>query len=215
MRDMEEKQKRIGDTLALSPVVPVLVVEDVSVAVPLGRALVDGGCPVLEVTLRTPEALDVIRAMIADVEGAVVGAGTVKTPEQFEAVDAAGCAFAVSPGASPHLLDAADAAATPLLPGAATAGEAMTLLERGYRYQKFFPAAPAGGPAYLKGLASPIPEVRFCPTGGIGPDTADSYLSLPNVVCVGGSWLAPKDAVHQGDWQRIRSLARAASRLPH
>lgn len=196
-----------------TPVVPVLVIEDVSTAVPLARALVAGGLPVLEITLRTPAALDVIRAIAGEVEGAVVGAGTVLSAGQYRDAAAAGSRFVVSPGATAAVLDAAAASPVPLLPGAATASEVMRLLEQGYRFLKFFPAAPAGGVAYLKALAAPLPEARFCPTGGIDAASAKDYLSLSNVVCVGGSWVAPAAAVAAGDWQEITRLARAAAAL--
>jgi len=199
--------------LAGTPVVPVLVIEDVSAAVPLARALVEGGLPVLEITLRTPAALDVIRAIAGEVEGAVVGAGTVLSAGQYWDAAGAGARFVVSPGATEKVLDAAAASTMPLLPGAATASEVMRLLEQGYRFLKFFPAAPAGGVAYLKALAAPLPEARFCPTGGIDAASAKDYLRLSNVVCVGGSWVAPAAAVAAGDWQEITRLARAAAAL--
>ncbi len=204
----------IEPMLRLAPVVPVLVIEDRQTAVPLARALVAGGLPLLEITLRTSQALAVIEAIAAEVEGAVVGAGTVLTPAQLHAAAAAGARFAVSPGATEDLLDAAADGAVPLLPGTATPSDVMRLLGRGYRCMKFFPAGPAGGPAYLEALASPLPEARFCPTGGINAATAPAYLALPNVLCVGGSWVAPKDAVLAGDWARIEALARAAAALP-
>jgi 2-dehydro-3-deoxyphosphogluconate aldolase/(4S)-4-hydroxy-2-oxoglutarate aldolase len=196
-----------------TPVVPVLVIEEVAAAVPLARALVAGGLPVLEITLRTPAALEVIRAIAGEVEGALVGAGTVLDACQYRAAAAAGSRFAVSPGATAAVLDAAAASPVPLLPGAATPSEVMRLLEHGYRFLKFFPAAPAGGPAYLKALAAPLPEARFCPTGGVDAASALEYLGLPNVVCVGGSWVAPAKAVAAGDWQQITRLARDAAAL--
>ncbi|RAP41406.1 keto-deoxy-phosphogluconate aldolase [Rhodovulum viride] len=194
-------------------VIPVLVIEDAALARPLAEALVAGGLPVLEVTLRTPAALDAIREM-AGVEGGVVGAGTLLTPADVEAATAAGARFGVSPGSTPALLDAARAGDLPLLPGAATASEAMALLEKGYSVQKFFPAETAGGAAALKALASPLPQIRFCPTGGVSLANAASYLGLPNVLCVGGSWVAPKDKVAAGDWDAIVALAREAAALP-
>jgi 2-dehydro-3-deoxyphosphogluconate aldolase/(4S)-4-hydroxy-2-oxoglutarate aldolase len=196
-----------------TPVVPVLVIEEVAAAVPLARALVAGGLPVLEITLRTPAALDVIRAIAGEVEGALVGAGTVLNARQYDAAVEAGSRFVVSPGVTGAVLDAAAASPVPLLPGAATASEVMRLLEQGYRFLKFFPAAPAGGVAYLKALAAPLPEARFCPTGGIDAASAPEYLGLSNVVCVGGSWVAPGTAVAAGDWQEITRLARAAAAL--
>jgi 2-dehydro-3-deoxyphosphogluconate aldolase/(4S)-4-hydroxy-2-oxoglutarate aldolase len=199
--------------LRAAPVVPVLIVDDWRSAVPLARALVAGGLPAIEITLRTPAALEAIRAVAAEVDGAFAGAGTVLTPEQLRDAEAAGATFAVSPGSSPALLDAAGDTDLPLLPGAASATEAMALLERGYAIQKFFPAGPAGGIAYLKALASPLPGVRFCPTGGVDAKNAPAYLALPNVICVGGSWVAPKDAVAGGDWSRIERLACEAAGL--
>lgn len=197
----------------LAPVIPVLVIEDASTAGALAQALVAGGLPVLEVTLRTPAALDAIRAM-ADVPGGIVGAGTLLTPEDVAAAKAAGAQFGVAPGATDRLLDACEAADLPLLPGAATASEAMALLERGYTVQKFFPAEANGGVPALKAIGAPIPQVRFCPTGGVSLKNAPEYLALSNTLCVGGSWVAPKDAVASGDWARIEELARAAAALP-
>ncbi|MFJ9998054.1 bifunctional 4-hydroxy-2-oxoglutarate aldolase/2-dehydro-3-deoxy-phosphogluconate aldolase [Streptomyces werraensis] len=199
--------------LGLAPVVPVVVVEDAADAVPLARALVAGGLPAIEVTLRTPAAPDAVRAIAAEVPGAVVGAGTVLTPEQVTEAVAAGARFLVSPGCTDTLLAAMRAAGVPFLPGVSTASEVMALLERGVREMKFFPARAAGGTAYLKSLAGPLPQARFCPTGGIGPDTAPEYLALPNVGCVGGSWMLPEDAVAARDWDRVERLARQAAAL--
>ncbi|CUH66637.1 KHG/KDPG aldolase [Thalassovita gelatinovora] len=195
-----------------APVIPVLVVDDLDTAQPLAAALVSGGLTVLEVTLRTPVALSVIREM-SQVTGGIVGAGTVLTPEDAENAKAAGAEFAVSPGATDRLLSACEDIGLPILPGAATATEAMMLLERGYSTQKFFPAEASGGAAMLKALASPLPQILFCPTGGIGHDNAHDYLALPNVACVGGSWVAPKDLVQAGKWAGITDLAAAASQL--
>jgi 2-dehydro-3-deoxyphosphogluconate aldolase/(4S)-4-hydroxy-2-oxoglutarate aldolase len=191
----------------------VLTVEASAIALPLARALVAGGLGVLEITLRTPAALQVIETIAGEVEGATVGAGTVLTPSQYEAAARAGAQFVVSPGATPALLDAAAASPVPFLPGAATSSEIMILLERGHSCLKFFPAEPAGGVAYLNALAATLPEARFCPTGGIDARIAPRYLSLPNVLCVGGSWVAPGDAVAAGDWPRITALAWAAAAL--
>ncbi|MGN6789847.1 MAG: bifunctional 4-hydroxy-2-oxoglutarate aldolase/2-dehydro-3-deoxy-phosphogluconate aldolase [Rhodanobacteraceae bacterium] len=213
MTSQETKQHRLAEILALAPVVPVVVVEDAAHAVPMARALVAGGIRAVEVTLRTPAALDAIRAVAAEVEGAVVGVGTVLDGTQLEAARKAGARFAVSPGAAPKLLDAADADELPLLPGVATAGEAMTLLERGYSHLKFFPAAPAGGAKLLAAWASPLPQIRFCPTGGVGLTNAPEFLALPNVVCVGGSWLTPKDKLAAGDWAAIERFAHEAAAL--
>lgn len=197
----------------LAPVIPVLVVDDAGTAADLAQALVAGGLPVLEVTLRTPAALDAIRAM-SEVDGGVVGAGTLLTPQDVQMAVAAGARFGVSPGATDHLLDAVEAHALPLLPGAATASEAMRLLERGYSVQKFFPAEANGGVPALKAIGAPIPQVRFCPTGGVSPANAESYLALANTLCVGGSWVAPADLVRDRDWQGITELARKAANLP-
>ncbi|CUH83639.1 bifunctional 4-hydroxy-2-oxoglutarate aldolase/2-dehydro-3-deoxy-phosphogluconate aldolase [Thalassovita mediterranea] len=195
-----------------APVIPVLVVDDASSAADLARALVAGGLPVLEVTLRTPAALDVIREM-ATVEGGIVGAGTVLTRADAEAAKEAGAQFAVSPGATDALLDACEDIGLPLLPGAATSSEAMKLLERGYRVQKFFPAEANGGAPALKAIGAPLPQILFCPTGGISPDNAMDYLNLPNTACVGGSWVAPKAMVQAGDWSGIEALAAKAAQL--
>lgn len=197
----------------LAPVIPVLVIDDASTAADLAQALVAGGLPVLEVTLRTPAALDAIRAM-SEVDGGVVGAGTLLTPQDVQMAVAAGARFGVSPGATDRLLDAVEAHALPLLPGAATASEAMRLLERGYSVQKFFPAEANGGVPALKAIGAPIPQVRFCPTGGVSPANAESYLALPNTLCVGGSWVAPATLVADRDWAGIAELARKAAALP-
>ena len=203
----------IAAILADGPVVPVIVLDEVAHAVPLARALVAGGVRVLEVTLRTGAGLESIRRIREEVPEAIVGAGTVLTGAQLEEVAAVGAAFAVSPGATPSLLDAAARSPVPLLPGTATASEVMAVLERGYTHMKLFPAEPAGGVELLAALASPLPAARFCPTGGIDPGKAGRYLALANVVCVGGSWLVPRDAMRQGDWGRITELARGAAAL--
>ncbi|MFD0543716.1 bifunctional 4-hydroxy-2-oxoglutarate aldolase/2-dehydro-3-deoxy-phosphogluconate aldolase [Streptomyces mexicanus] len=202
-----------ASVLDLAPVLPVVVLDDAAVAVPLARALVAGGLPAIEVTLRTPAALDGLRAIAAEVPEAVVGAGTVVTPEQVGACVAAGARFLVSPGWTDSLLAAMVASGVPYLPGVSTASEVVALLERGVREMKFFPAQAAGGTAYLKSLAGPLPQARFCPTGGVNPDNAPEYLALPNVGCVGGSWMVPADAVAAGDWDRVEELAREAARL--
>ncbi|MCU9838345.1 bifunctional 4-hydroxy-2-oxoglutarate aldolase/2-dehydro-3-deoxy-phosphogluconate aldolase [Ruegeria sp. WL0004] len=196
----------------LAPIVPVLVIEDAAQARPLAEALVAGGLPALEVTLRTPAALEAIRRM-AEVPGGVVGAGTLVTPEDVRAAKAAGARFGVSPGATDRLIAACEAEGLPLLPGAATASEAMRLLEMGYDMLKFFPAEASGGAPALKAIGAPLPQISFCPTGGVSPGNADTYLSLPNVVCAGGSWVAPREMVQAGDWAGIEALARTASRL--
>ena len=206
-------QSGVEAILSAAPVVPVMVIENVSDAVPLARALVKGGLPVLEITLRTNAAIESIRAIMAEVEGAIVGVGTVLTPAQMVDMDKLGCAFAVSPGSSDTLLAAARDLRMPLLPGGVTASECMKLLEHGYRFQKFFPAEPAGGSAYLSSLASPLPQIMFCPTGGITLGSAPTYLKLDNVITVGGSWMVPKKLVAAGDWAGIEALAAEASRL--
>ena len=197
---------------ALAPVIPVLVVKDPAIARPLAEALVAGGLPALEVTLRTPAALEVIAEM-AKVEGGVVGAGTLLSPKDVTDAIAAGAQFGVSPGATDMLLEACEAAELPLLPGAATSTEVMRLLERGYRVQKFFPAEANGGAAALKAIGAPLTQVRFCPTGGVTPANAPSYLGLSNTLCVGGSWVAPKALIDAGDWKGITDLARTAAAL--
>jgi len=197
----------------LAPVVPVLVIDDAASAADLARALIKGGLPALEVTLRTPAALDAIREMAA-VEGGVVGAGTLLTADDVERAKEAGATFGVSPGATNRLLDACEANDLPLLPGAATATEAMALLERGYHVQKFFPAEANGGAKALKAIGAPIPQVKFCPTGGVSLANAPDYLSLSNTLCVGGSWVAPAQLVKAGDWAGITSLAAEAAALP-
>jgi 2-dehydro-3-deoxyphosphogluconate aldolase / (4S)-4-hydroxy-2-oxoglutarate aldolase len=207
-----EQSLRAAEICLLAPVVPVLVIDDVTKAEGLAKALVAGGLPALEVTLRTANALDAIRAM-AEVEGGVVGAGTLLTPADVKAAKAAGAKFGVSPGATPRLLDACAEYELPLLPGAATATEVMTLLELGYTVQKFFPAEAAGGAPALKSIGGPIPQVRFCPTGGISLKNAKDYLNLPTVMCVGGSWVAPAAMVAAGDWAGITALAAEAANL--
>ncbi|MGW1326370.1 bifunctional 4-hydroxy-2-oxoglutarate aldolase/2-dehydro-3-deoxy-phosphogluconate aldolase [Streptomyces antibioticus] len=202
-----------ASVLDLTPVLPVVVVRDADDAVPLARALVAGGLPAIEVTLRTPAALDAVRRISAEVPEAVVGAGTVITPEQVTACVAAGARFLVSPGWTDGLLAAMRASGVPFLPGVSTATEVVALLERGVREMKFFPAQAAGGTAYLRSLAGPLPQARFCPTGGVGPDNAAEYLSLPNVGCVGGSWMVPAEAVAARDWGRVEELARGAAAL--
>jgi 2-dehydro-3-deoxyphosphogluconate aldolase/(4S)-4-hydroxy-2-oxoglutarate aldolase len=207
-----EQSLKAAEICRLAPVVPVLVIDDLSHAKPLAEALVAGGLPALEVTLRTPVALEAIRAMAA-VPGGVVGAGTLLTPADVKAAKAAGATFGVSPGVTDRLIAACEDEGLPLLPGAATASEIMALLERGYSVQKFFPAEQAGGAAYLKSIGSPLPQVSFCPTGGISLKLAPDYLGLKNILCVGGSWVAPKDAMARGDWAGITRLAQEAAAL--
>ncbi len=208
-----QQSARAADICALAPVVPVLVIRDTAHARPLAQALVAGGLPALEVTLRTPAALDVIRIM-AEVPGGTVGAGTLLTPADVKAAKQAGARFGVSPGATDRLIAACEDEGLPLLAGAVTASEIMALIERGYTVGKFFPAETSGGAAALKSFSSPLPQMTFCPTGGIGPDNAADYLSLPNVACVGGSWVAPVTLMEKGDWAGITALARTAAALP-
>jgi 2-dehydro-3-deoxyphosphogluconate aldolase/(4S)-4-hydroxy-2-oxoglutarate aldolase len=202
----------IAAVAALAPVIPVLTIERPSDAVPLARALVKGGLPVLEITLRTATAMAALEAIAKEVPEAVVGAGTVLEAAQVEQIQRLGAKFAVSPGCTPALVTATRAAGLPFLPGVQTVSEAMVVAEQGYRVLKFFPADAAGGLAWLKAAGAPLADLRFCPTGGIGADTAQAYLSLPNVACVGGSWVAPRAAVNAQDWSQIERLAAAASK---
>jgi 2-dehydro-3-deoxyphosphogluconate aldolase/(4S)-4-hydroxy-2-oxoglutarate aldolase len=204
------------DTLELAshgPVIPVIVLQRVEDAVPLAQALVAGGVRVLEVTLRTPVALEAIARMVREVPQAIVGAGTVRTAADARAAAAAGCRFAVSPGYTDAVGGACRSLGLPLLPGVATASEVMQAQDAGYGFLKFFPASAAGGVPMLKALAGPFPDVQFCPTGGLTPANAPEYLALPNVPVCGGSWLTPADAVAAGQWDRITELARAAAAL--
>jgi 2-dehydro-3-deoxyphosphogluconate aldolase/(4S)-4-hydroxy-2-oxoglutarate aldolase len=203
----------VVDILRLGPVMPVLVIDAVEHAVPLARALVAGGIRVLEVTLRTPVAFDAVRAIRAAVPDAVVGVGTLTRPDDLAAARQAGAVFGVSPGVYPELLAAATPAGLPLLPGTMTPSDVMAVRAAGYTACKLFPAAQAGGVGMLKALHGPFPDQLFCPTGGIDASTAPGFLSLPNVACVGGSWLAPKALVQAGDWAAITALAKAASAL--
>jgi 2-dehydro-3-deoxyphosphogluconate aldolase / (4S)-4-hydroxy-2-oxoglutarate aldolase len=197
-----------------APVIPVIVLNDVAHAVPMARALLAGGIRMLEITLRTPQALACMEAIANEVEGAVVGAGTVRRPADAAAAVKAGARFAVSPGYTPAVGQACKDLGLPLLPGVATGSEIMMAQEDGYTELKFFPAMQAGGPAMLKAWGGPFFDVKFCPTGGVTPGNASEFLSLSNVACVGGSWLVPADALAQGDWARIEQLAREASQLP-
>lgn len=209
----QDASQQAAEICRRAPVIPVLVIDDLAHARPLAEALIAGGLPALEVTLRTPVALAAIAEM-AKVPGGIVGAGTLLSPADVTAAKAAGAVFGVSPGATERLLDACEDADLPLLPGAATASEVMALYERGYSVQKFFPAEVAGGAKALKALGAPIPQVRFCPTGGVGPANVRAYLALENVICVGGSWVAPQEMMLKGDWAGITALAREAARLP-
>ena len=201
------------DVMRDAPVIPVIVLHDVQYAVPLARALVAGGIRMLEVTLRTPVALECIERIAKEVPDAVAGAGTVRSPRDAQAAAKAGARFAVSPGFTPTLGQACQDAGLVLLPGVATGSEIMMAQEAGYTQLKFFPAMQAGGPAMLKAWSGPFFDIQFCPTGGVSAQNAQEFLALPNVVCVGGSWLTPTDAMATGDWARITALAVAACAL--
>lgn len=209
----EKRNAAVDAVFAKAPVLPVIVIDRIEDAVPLARALVAGGLPVLEVTLRTAVALAAMRRIADEVEGAVLGAGTVLSPADLEAAAGAGCSFAISPGATPALYHAAEASPIAWLPAVATASEVMQGLAHGHQRFKFFPAVAAGGIAALKGFAGPFPQARFCPTGGIDAEQAPAFLALPNVGTVGGSWMLPKDAIANGDWACIERLAREAAAL--
>ncbi len=210
---MSQKTDALLAVLEGQPVIPVLKIDTLSDAVPLARALVAGGLPAIEITLRTPDAMDAIRLVADEVEGAIVGAGTILRPRQFDKAAEAGAKFIVSPGTTQELLDVARSSEVPLLPGAVTPSEIMSISEEGYSVLKFFPAEQAGGAGFLGALASPLAGVRFCPTGGITAANANDYLSLPNVICVGGSWVAPAELVKAGDWAKIEALAAEAKSL--
>ncbi len=199
------------DVFALSPVMPVVVIDDASKAVPMARAMIAGGLRTIEITLRTPAALDAIRAIARDVPDAVVGAGTVLNAADLQAAIDAGAAYALSPGGTRELMQTALRAPIPFIPGIATSSEVMVGLDLGYRYFKFFPAENMGGVGTLKSIGAPLPAAKFCPTGGIGPDAVESYLALSNVMCVGGSWITPSDTMKAGDWAAIEALARKAA----
>jgi 2-dehydro-3-deoxyphosphogluconate aldolase/(4S)-4-hydroxy-2-oxoglutarate aldolase len=199
--------------LSIVPVMPVVVLDRLADAVPVARALVAGGLPAIELTLRTDVALDAIRAIADEVPEILVGAGTIVTPGQAKQALDAGAQFLVSPGATPTLLGAMAETGLPFLPGTATVSEVLAVLEGGFTEMKFFPAEASGGAAFLKSVASPVPNARFCPTGGITAATASTYLALPNVGCVGGSWLTPADALVAGDWARVERLARQAAAM--
>ncbi|MBI1619695.1 2-dehydro-3-deoxy-phosphogluconate aldolase [Aquamicrobium zhengzhouense] len=195
------------------PVIPVLKIDRAEDAVPLARALAKGGLPAIEITMRTPAALDAIRLAAAEVPEAIVGAGTILDAEHFAQAAEAGSKFIVSPGLTPQLIEAAAASDVPLLPGAITPSEVMAARQAGYSLLKFFPAEQAGGADFLKALSSPLAGIRFCPTGGVSAKNAPDYLALPNVVCVGGSWIAPDALVKAGKWDEIEALAREAAAL--
>lgn len=203
----------VADVVGAGPVIPVIVIDRADTAVPLAEALAEGGVHTLEITLRTPAALPAVAAIARALPAAMVGVGTITTPDDLRRSIDAGARFGVSPGLTPALADAARVSGLPLLPGVMTPSELMAARAHGFTTMKFFPAAQAGGIAMLKALAGPFADVRFCPTGGITTTSAPEYLALPNVVCVGGSWLTPGDALRDGDWRRVTSLARAAAAL--
>lgn len=203
----------IKEIMTTSPVIPVMVINRLELAVPLAHALVEGGLKVLEITLRTPAALDAIRRIKAEVPGAIVGAGTIINTKTLNQALDAGSEFIVSPGVTDSLLDAALSSGVPLLPGVITPSEVMRLLDKGITAMKFFPAEAAGGIPMLKSIGGPLPQVTFCPTGGVTPKNAPDYLALSNVACVGGSWMAPADLVDAGDWAEISRRATEATSL--
>lgn len=210
---MSQKTEKLIPVMTGQTVIPVLLIDKAQDAVPLARALAKGGLPAIEITLRTEAALDAIRAVAEEVPEAIVGAGTILNALHYEQAVRAGSQFIVSPGVTDAILDAAGQSDIPLLPGCATASEVMCLRERGYTHVKFFPAEQAGGAPYLKALSSPLAGTFFCPTGGISLSNAMHYLSLPNVLCIGGSWIAPKELVNDGKWDEITALAAAAAAL--
>ena len=214
MSDTQTRNQRVDAVFALAPVIPVITITDLADALPLARALAENGLPVLEITLRTPCALAAIALIVRELPDACVGAGTVLSGKDLDAVIAAGARFAISPGATDHLYRDATDAPIPLIPGIATASELMRGLEHGWQRFKFFPAESSGGIAGLRGFGGPFAQVRFCPTGGINAANAPAYLALPNVACVGGSWMVPGDALTARDWPRIGQLAHAAAALP-
>ncbi len=211
MAEPAQRSAALRRLLAGARVIPVVTLARAEQAVPLARALLAGGLPVVEVTLRSPAALDAIAEIARELPEVVVGAGSLRRPAQIVEAQAAGARFGVSPGHTAALLDAAESTGLPYLPGAAGASEAMALHERGYDLIKLFPAGPLGGVAFLKALAAPLPEIEFCPTGGVGPDNLADYLTCPNVACVGGSWIAPTELLAAGDWAEIEARARAAT----
>lgn len=205
------KQDRLQSIMLAAPVIPVVMFDEIDQALEVSRALIAGGLPAIEITLRTPNALKCMEAVASQVEGAIVGAGTVLNKEHVESVVSAGAQFMVSPGISPKLEIACKEASIPMLPGASTASEMMSLYEKGYKLLKFFPAIAAGGSDFLKSIHAPLPDLKFCPTGGINLNNAGDFLSLSNVLCVGGSWVAPKDLVANRDYKSIEELAYNAS----
>lgn len=213
MHPLPQNTKRLLEILTAQPVIPVVAVESAIEGVNLARALAAGGIKAIEVTLRTPAALDAIRAIVSEVPETVCGAGTILDTKQFDKATKAGARFIVSPGASMEILDAARSAEPPLLPGSATPSELMAMLQEGYEILKFFPAEQVGGANFLRSIAPVFPMLSFCPTGGISLSNVKDYLSLPNVICVGGSWVAPKNAVAAGDWDTVTKFAREATDL--
>lgn len=210
---MQKKLEKLTAILEGQPMIPVLKIEQLADAVPLARALVSGGLAAIEITLRTPDAIDAIRLVASEVPDAIVGAGTVLSPRNYDRAVDAGARFIVSPGTTQELLDTARDASVPFLPGAITPSEIMALREEGFSILKFFPAEQSGGAAFLKSLASPLAGTRFCPTGGISLKNAKDYLGLSNVVCVGGTWVAPDELIAGGEWEKITLLAREAAGL--
>lgn len=208
-----EPPMKLIDIMHASPVIPVIAIDDLNHAVPLARALVAGGIRVLEVTLRTEHGLAAIRAIAEQVPEAIVGVGTLTRREDFAAARDAGAVFGVSPGLTTELIDGSQSSGLPLLPGVMTPSEVLAAREVGFRQLKLFPAVPAGGVGMLNAIAGPLPDMQFCPTGGISQQTAPQFLACKNVVCVGGSWLTPPDVVAAGDWARITELAKAAAQL--
>lgn len=207
------KTERLAAILSQTPVIPVLTFSDVASGLETAKALRDGGLTVLEVTMRTPKALEAMKAIVDEVEGVTVGAGTILEPEHVQQAIESGASFLVSPGSSSRLLGAASEAPVPWLPGVSTVSEAMQLSERGATFAKFFPAGPAGGTAFLKALVAPLPELHFVPTGGIDLSNVEQYLKLRNVACCGGSWVAPQEAIDGKDWAKITALAAEAAAL--
>jgi 2-dehydro-3-deoxyphosphogluconate aldolase/(4S)-4-hydroxy-2-oxoglutarate aldolase len=210
---MTPEPRPIEEILSSGPVLPVVVIDDPAQAVPLAKALVAGGVRAIEITLRTQHALEAVRRIAAEVPDAIPGVGTVLTPADFDAAAEAGARFAISPGSTPAMMDAAWASTLPYVPAVATPSEVMAAMEAGFRALKFFPAAQCGGVEALKAFAGPFPAMRFCPTGGVDAASALSYLAQPNVLCVGGSWIAPRAAIAVGDFTKIEQLARSASAL--
>ena len=210
---MKKKTETLLKFLNGQPVIPVLKIDRIADAVPLARALVKGGLPAIEITLRTPDALDAIRLVVDEVPDAIVGVGTVLSGDDFANAIDAGARFIVSPGTTHELLDVANQSEVPFLPGATTPSEIMAMRDEGYEILKFFPAEQSGGTAFLKAIASPLSGIRFCPTGGISMKNAADYLALPNVICVGGSWVAPDAELAAGNWTHIEQLAREAAGL--